>query len=96
MNVGCNNVTFSWTHDTKMYIKVSEYQLTMKRNDDQTLVKAKVVSSNTSRMTFSGLEESTGYDLAVKQVIDVNIGQIASLKMITTSKCMFIFTIVLR
>ena len=79
-----------------MYIKVSEYQLTMKRNDDQTLVKAKLVSSNTSRMTFSGLEESTGYDLAVKQVIDVNIGQIATLKMITTSKCMFIFTIVLR
>ena len=89
-------MTFSWTHDTKMYIKVSEYQLTMKKNDDQTLVKTKVVSSNTSRMTFSGLEESTKYDLAVKQVIDVNIGQEASLKMLTTSKCMFIFIIVLR
>lgn len=96
MNLECHNVTFSWTHDTKMYIKVSQYRLTMKKTDDKRLVKTKSVSSNTSRVTFSGLEERTEYDLAVKQVTDVNIGQEASLKMLTTSKCMFIFTIVFR
>lgn len=90
MNKTCDSVTFSWSHDTKMYVEVSDYKLTMKRSG--VLVKTKLVSGNTSQMTFTGLDESTGYVLAVKQQTNVgNIGHETSMR-INTTKCMFVFT----
>ena len=90
VNKTCDSVTFSWSHDTKMYVEVSDYQLTIKRSD--VLVKIKLVSGNTSQMTFTGLDESTGYVLMVKQQTNArDIGHETSM-VINTTKCMFVFT----
>ncbi|CAB3997058.1 neural cell adhesion molecule 1-like isoform X1 [Paramuricea clavata] len=85
----CNSVSFSWSHDTQNYIKVSSYQVTVTRSADQVQVKTELASSNTSQALYTGLEENTEYELAVKQKTDVdNIGYESS-KKTTTPSCMF-------
>lgn len=89
VNSTCDSVSFSWNRDTQNYIEVSSYQVTVTQSADQVQVKTEFVSSNTSQALYTGLEENTEYELAVKQKTDVdNIGYESSKKTITPS-CMF-------
>ncbi len=86
----CNSVSFSWNHDTKKYVEVESYTVTVTRSSDQKRERIKSVSSNTSQVTFIDLDENTEYKLAVKQTTDLaNIGH-ESVKEATTTQCMFI------
>ena len=85
----CKSVSFSWNHDTKKYVEVKSYTVTVTRSSDQKRERIKSVSSNTSQATFIDLDESTEYKLAVKQTTDFGNGH-ESVKEATTTKCMFI------
>ncbi|XP_028405552.1 tyrosine-protein phosphatase 10D-like [Dendronephthya gigantea] len=83
----CDGVSFSWAHDKRGYIVVEEYEVTVRQSADRKLVKVSLLSSNTSQKTFSGLDENTDYELAVKQKTKVeNIGLKAT-KVTTTTTC---------
>ena len=87
----CNSVSFSWSKDTKNYVDIESYHVTVTRATDERIVRATKVSGNTSQAMFTDLEESTKYKLTVKQITAAaNIGYESS-KIIGTIKCMFRF-----